>query len=139
MKASDIDSHVQCIDHSRPVRVVTIPPDGDGPNGDTVYSWCYPSQERPGQYFSADPNTTPPQLGVESGRRDHATGAETYRERRAFQVSQDQPARGLESTAAPADVHWVKDADVLPSRQTPGGGSQTVVPYNQHGGITPKG
>ena len=80
-----------------------------------------------------------PQLGVESGRRDHATGAETYRERRAFQVSQDQPARGLESTAAPADVHWVKDADVLPSRQTPGGGSQTVVPYNQHGGITPKG
>lgn len=62
---------------------------------------------------------------------------ESYREQRAYQVAPGVPARGLESTAAPANVHWIKDADVLPSRQTPGGGSQTAIPYNQHAGITP--
>lgn len=137
MKRSDVKSHVKCIDHSKPVRVVSIPPDGDGLNGDIVYSWCYPRQERPGQYFSSDRSTTPPLLGVESGRREHATGVESYREQRAYQVAPGVPARGLESTAAPANVHWIKDADVLPSRQTPGGGSQTAIPYNQHAGITP--
>ena len=64
-------------------------------------------------------------------------GVESYREQRAYQVAPGVPARGLESTAAPANVHWIKDADVLPSRQTPGGGSQTAIPYNQHAGITP--
>jgi len=49
----------------------------------------------------------------------------------------NRPLNGLQSTSSPADVHWVKNADPLPARQTPGGGSQTMVPRNQHSGLNP--
>jgi RHS repeat-associated protein len=146
MSEAEIDSHVRCIDMDHPVKVVTIPPGGDGANGDQLYSWVAPGQGRPGQYFANDPATQPDALGANPRVIAPASGDTpqrvTPREQRTYAADPNQPATGLQSVAAPANDTWsVSGGSYSPESgdvpyQAPGGGTQVMVPRSQQGGFS---
>ncbi|HXX65904.1 MAG TPA: RHS repeat-associated core domain-containing protein, partial [Polyangiaceae bacterium] len=145
MSENQIDSHVACIDTTKPVKVVRIPPDGAGPNGDQLNTWVAPGG-RPGQYFTPDANAQPDQLGINSRciapAQDNQPPRICPREQQTFTADPNTPATGLQSTAAPADDTWSvpggrysPEQGDLPS-STGGGGTQVMVPRSQQTGFS---
>ncbi len=135
MSQADIDSHVRCIDATRPVDVVRIPPQGGGPNGDQLYQHSFPGG-RPGQYFAQDTTTTADQLGANPRVLVPGSGDTppriVPREQRSFTADPASPAVGLRSTAAPANDTWSQSGQ---PRQCGGGGTQIMVPRSNQGGL----
>ncbi len=132
---AQIDSHVRCIDNRHPVDVVTIPPQGAGPNGDRLHQHTFPG--RTGQYFTQDTTTTADQVGANPRVLMPADGNTpprvVPRQPETYTVSSDQPASGLRSTAAPANDTWSHPGE---PRQCAGGGTQIMVPAgNNQAGV----
>ncbi len=127
MGPEDIDSHVECIDTNQPVKVVSVPPDGAGPNGDQLYQWSTPGKT--GQYFTTDPAVTPDQLGTDSNVA--VNGQIVPRVQNSFTAN--QPMTGLQSTAAPAADTWSVPGQTT---QTSGGGTQIFVPRGSQTGLS---
>jgi hypothetical protein len=126
-----IASHLKCIDYSKPVELVDIPPRGDGPNGDVLWQHSFPGKV--GSYFTPDKSTTADQLGAygqvlvrgKSGAPDRVVPREQTR----FRASSQAPVRGLQSTASPANDTWsISDEEHM----TGGGGIQIMIPHSQH-------
>lgn len=117
---ADIESHVARIDLSKPVEVVTIPPQGGGQNGNELWQWRKPGASRPGEYFTDNPSATTDDLGVD---RD-------ARVLRPF--SAQQPMTGLKSVSSPTVNTW--DPQNL-GQVYPGGGSQVFIPKGGQSGL----
>lgn len=117
---ADIESHVACIDLSKPVEVASIPPQGGGANGDEVWQWARPGAAQSGEYFAIDPSATTDDLGVD---RD----ARTQKHHTAR-----SPLTGLKSTAAPTQNTW---NPASPGEAYPGGGTQLFIPRGSQGGL----
>jgi len=105
MSPADISSHLRCIDYSKPVQVVTVPPP------DQLLRWGKPGSK--GQYYTDDPKAKPTDLGVPDPqqalqREAHAPGGSM---------------QCLKSTAAPVRADWVD-----PPVETKGGGTQYFIP-----------
>ncbi|MEZ4371019.1 MAG: PAAR-like domain-containing protein [Polyangiaceae bacterium] len=137
MTQAQIASNVRGIDMNQPVQTVTIPPSGGGPNGDQLYQHAFPGGGD-GQYFATDPNTTPAELGINDRVLVPGDGNTppriAPREPRSYTASSDQPASGLQSTAAPVTDTWSHSGE---PKDTPGGGQQTFIPRDNgnQGGI----
>jgi hypothetical protein len=134
LTAAQIDSHVRCIDHSKPVKIVKIPPDGDGPNGDQLHQHTFPG--RTGQYFTKDTTTTADQVGANPRVLMPAEGSSpprvVPRKQQSYTCSSDKPAVGIQSTAAPANDTWSHPGE---PRDCSGGGTQVMVPFKNQGGV----
>ncbi len=136
MSPENIASHTRGIDMNEPVRLVTIPPDGGGPNGDQLYQHSFPGG-RTGQYFATDETTTPGELGINDRVLVPGSGDTpprvAPREERSYTASGDEPAVGLQSTAAPVTDTWSHSGE---PKDTPGGGTQTFIPGGNQGGVS---
>lgn len=135
LTAAQIDSHVRCIDHSKPVSLVNIPPEGGGPKGDQLYQHTFPG--RTGAYFCKDTTTTADQVGANPRVLMPAEGGAppriVPRKPESYTASDSKPAVGLQSTAAPAHDNWSHPGE---PRDCPGGGTQIMVPHKNHGGLS---
>ncbi len=126
MSPEDIDSHLAGIDVKQPVKVVSIPPDGGGPNGNQLWQWSTPGKT--GQYFSTDPAMTPDQLGTAPNVA--VDGQVVPRVQNSFTAT--QPVTGLQSTAAPIVDTWSVGGQAT---QTSGGATQIFVPKGNQAGL----
>lgn len=107
MSPADIRSHLRCIDYSKPVEVVTVPPP------DQLLRWGKPGSK--GQYYTDDPKAKPTDLGVPDPQQ-------TLR-RETHTANADAPMQCLKSAAAPVRAGWV-DSPV----ETKGGATQYFIP-----------
>ena len=98
-----IQSHMDCIDETKPVKVITLPP------GTVVKQWVNP-KKGVGNYFDGD--EPPENLGV------YPLHVEP-REVQSFVVTKE--TRVLQSTAKGVTVGWMPD---IPPQRVPGGGIQ---------------
>jgi hypothetical protein len=103
----DVDSHLQGIDFTRPVEVVTLR------KGQVLEQWQYPGAPQ-GDYYAL-PGADKHSLGILHTRRNRATGLTEQRELRRLLVTED--IQVLRSTAR--EFPW--GAEVAP-----GGGTQLV-------------
>ncbi|MBX3184465.1 MAG: DUF4150 domain-containing protein [Polyangiaceae bacterium] len=135
MTPAQIAQHTAGIDMNEPVRTVTIPPGGGGPNGDQLYQWEHPTWGT-GQYFASDPNTTPSELGINNrvlvDGEGNTPARVAPRQQHSYTASEDQPAVGLQSTAAPVTDTWSHSGE---PKETTGGGTQTFIPRGNQGGV----
>lgn len=133
---ADLDSNLEGINFNHPVRIVRIPPDGAGPGGAVMYQYSFPGRA-PGQYFAADPDVSPTELGVNGRVRLDPDGNTppriVPRERRAYSVAEDHPVESLRSTAAPIQDKWSISGQ---PEMTKGGGEQSVITKEQHVALT---
>ncbi len=131
---AQIDSHVRCIDHSKPVHHVTIPPDGGGAKGDQLYQHTFPG--RTGAYFCKDSTTTADAVGANPRVLMPADGNSppriVPRKPESYTATDSKPVVGLQSTAAPAHDDWSHPGE---PKDCPGGGTQIMVPHKNHGGL----
>lgn len=109
-----IDSHLQGIDFSRPVKVVDLP------DQTKLSQWQVPGGPQ-GNYF-AGAETTPSELGISPVGHDPNLGA-VSKIQTDYISTRSTPA--LRSTAASVDDTW---SSPYATAQTPGGGTQYFVP-----------
>lgn len=107
MSPADIRSHLRCIDYSKPVEVVKVPPP------DQLLRWGKPGSK--GQYYTDDTKAKPTDLGVPD--RQQALRRETHA------PDAKAPMTCLKSTAAPVRADWVD-----PPVETKGGATQYFIP-----------
>jgi len=105
MSPADISSHLRCIDYSKPVEVVSVPPP------DQLLRWGKPGSK--GQYYTDDPSAKPTDLGVPDPQQ--ALKRET--------LTPGASMKCLKSTAAPVKADWVD-----PPVETKGGKTQYFIP-----------
>lgn len=138
IKDKELDSHLNGIDFSKPVKIVKIPPGGGGPEGNTLYQFTKVNSEGKsyrGEYFTPDENVTAPELGVsdkydvrDANDRSKYTGTIKTVEQQTVTIPADKPVEGLQSVANPIKDTWSLNNQEVP---TPGGGEQVMVP-NTH-------
>lgn len=105
MSPADIRSHLRCIDYSKPLEVVIVPPP------DQLLRWGKPGSK--GQYYTDDPSAKPTDLGVPDPQQ-------------ALKREGLNPGglmKCLKSAAAPVVADWVD-----PPVQTKGGKTQYFIP-----------
>ncbi|MDC0716452.1 PAAR domain-containing protein [Nannocystis bainbridge] len=129
VKPSEILSHIKGIDLEQPVIVRSFA-------GKTMHQRSIPGAGV-GQYFTLDPSITPEQVGVSPMSYGYVDGKPgpppLLREPR--EVAFDEPALGLQSTAAPIVDDWsLKDAraGTLVAVYCPGGATQVMIPRKFH-------
>jgi len=105
MSPAQIRSHLRCIDYSKPVELVTVPPP------DQLLRWGKPGSK--GQYYTDDPNAKPTDLGV----------PDTQQTLKREALNPGGAMNCLKSTAAPVRADWVD-----PPVQTKGGKTQYFIP-----------
>ena len=105
MSPADISSHLRCIDYSKPLEAVTVPPP------DQLLRWGKPGSK--GQYYTDDPSARPTDLGVPDPKQ--------ALKREALNPSGSMKC--LKSTAAAVRADWVS-----PPVQTAGGKTQYFIP-----------
>jgi uncharacterized Zn-binding protein involved in type VI secretion len=105
MSPADIRSHLRCIDYSKPVELVTVPPP------DQLLRWGKPGSK--GQYYTDDPKAKPTDLGV----------PDTQQTLKREALHPGGPMNCLKSTAAPVRADWVD-----PPVETKGGKTQYFIP-----------
>jgi len=137
MSIDDIKSHIAGIDFNKPVKIVSVPPDGAGPNGNILYQYTRSNTAGTvlrGDYYTSDVNATPDMLGVAEKynvpNSDRALGlTDEIAKRKQEIVDFDNPVEGLKSTSAPITDSWsFKNGIKVP---TPGGGNQIYIPKVQ--------
>ena len=119
MKPEKVKEHMQGIDFSKPVEVVEVK------KGTKLQQWQVDG-DRKGQYFTADKDVKPTDLGINPKRINKDSGKVETKTQKEYVVNEN--VEGLNSTSAPVKDTWSDEANPF---QTKGGADQLYIPNNQ--------
>ncbi|MDI1257332.1 MAG: polymorphic toxin type 46 domain-containing protein [Flavobacterium sp.] len=133
MPHDDIKSHLNGINFNKPVKVIRVPPDGLGPEGNELYQFTRQNTEGKalkGNYYTDNPVSKPSELGVADtyevpDANRNLTDIVKSRKQEKVIFDKSNPMVGLKSTAGPIDDTWSFRDKSIP---TPGGAEQIYIP-----------
>lgn len=134
MSDEDVASHVNGIDLFQPVEIISIPPNGDGANGDTVYQFQKLNAQGDivlGSYYAADENSKPTELGISDKYNvtdkinSKVVKTDEIKEVKQAIIKINKPIRCLKSTAKKIDDTWSLKNVAVPAV---GGAKQIYIP-----------
>ncbi len=137
MSPAEINDHMRGIDFTKKVEIKTIPPAGEKA---TLYQYRVIDNSghyRPGQYYTANPNAKPSELGIantytvnNANRAEKQLGLPFQKEKFVGELTEPTPS--LHSTSRRIHDTWSKSGE---SVLTEGGGAQIFI--SKDAGIIP--